>query len=75
MYRDLVLPVKQALLEVSRGLSLLAQAAQGSYKGLEQLVAQLAAFPRFPGAKFATRKMSCLPLVGQCALVPNWQRG
>jgi len=50
MYRDLVLPVKQALLETSRGLSLLTQAAQGSHQQrLETLVLRLAAFPRFPG--------------------------
>ena len=51
MYRDLVLPVKQALLEVSRGFTLLTQALGSSkHQHLETLVHRLAAVPHFPGA-------------------------
>ena len=46
MYRDLVLPIKQAVLEVHHGLSVLSHHAAPKLSGYHEVLAKFAAFPQ-----------------------------
>lgn len=46
MYQDLVQPVRQAVLEMHHGIATLIEALETSPKGLQELLLQLASFPR-----------------------------